>query len=577
MDKMYPTPICAITGRIFNGERLVGYIVTDVNGKIQYLDTAVTWNWAVQNLIQNVKVVSKKDPSKGLTGTNGFELKKVEKIDQSKLADMMNAVTNDNIKANKNDTCAYLVRHSLKKDEQYERIMQYTKESDTIKFLVQSATDELSKCNIQNIGMSSRNIIVQSFVYTNKNKEAAPFATIIGYVVQNVGTEPIVLERMLWSESRQSGKYMTIHPGESEVLNKVELTCLLSRLEYNFRARNIEIKLSLKFLNNIYKLIYNIREQGIVEACKVFFALPTEDYEDYGVTTSYIRDLDISESDLQDYFLSRHEIALTKDPNYKIKLNTQDIQANFMRHTLSFDDKFKQLKRYTNADMDEIVSKMKSMADEELIDKVPLRGCINDLAVTDKVFYDRRALDDAGNLFGGRTEIGYIIENKSDRPIAFKRILLNDTVINSAEVGVIPPHERKALNRIEVALLLSDTRYSFTISNAREILQKYVIRDMIYANYTIELIQALKRSYLEIDDYNSDGVLISTVESKDNIKKYFYDSGKDLTGINKQESNPVGKVNTSVGTVNTTVGNTSTADKKNKSNFGHLMSKYGKR
>lgn len=468
------------------------------------------------------------------------------------------------------------MQYSNKNQETYQIV------HEQLRFLLPLVMDEFSRENIQNRGTASNNIIVQACVYEDKTVKIGGLITnprtVVGYIVQNAGTKPIVLERMLWSESKPSGKYMTINPGENQVLNVAELVCLLSRLEYSFRTRNTVLKLGRSSIAK-QGIINKIRECGIVEASRAFFIFPYDDCEDSQALPifKHIRDLKISESDLHDYFLSRHEIALTKDPNYKIKLNTQDIQANFMRHTLSFDDKFKQLKRYANADMDEIVSKMKSMADEELIDKVPLRGCINDLAVTDKVFYDRRALDDAGNLFGGRTEIGYIIENKSDRPIAFKRVLLNDMVINSAEVGVIPPHERKALNRIEVALLLLDTRYSFTMSNAREILQKYVIRDILNANYTIGLIQALKRSYLEIDSYNPDGVLIRTVESEDNIKKYFYDSGKDLTGVNKQESNPVGKVNTSVGTVNTTVGNTSTADKKNKSNFGQLMSKYGKR
>ena len=96
---------------------------------------------------------------------------------------MMNAVTNNTIKADNHDAYAYLVRHSLKKDAEYNKMVQgknalgdTSKLDDCacnkmqFKLLKQLATDELNKMDIQARCVASNDIEITGFVYTNKSK-----------------------------------------------------------------------------------------------------------------------------------------------------------------------------------------------------------------------------------------------------------------------------------------------------------------------------------------------------------------------------------------------------------------------
>lgn len=241
---------------------------------------------------------------------------------------------------------------------------------------------------------------------------------------------------MLWSACERSGKIKEIHKGEFAVVNGAELACILSAPEYGFRARNVTLE---RFASGLGRhcIIDNTIERGVVSTCQTFAAKVIDGCETKP-TPIFIRDMEVSESDIQDYFLDNHEKAvlnheraLLENPNYKLRLSTQDIQANILRHALKADDKFKQLRGCK--DMDEVKSKMEQMAKDELVDKVPLCEHSNDLEIVQKL-YDEKNIGNAGQLFGGRSEIGYLVQNNSDRPIQFSRVLWDNAKINSAEV-----------------------------------------------------------------------------------------------------------------------------------------------
>lgn len=162
-----------ITARIFKDNQLVGYQLSD-GSQTQSLSKLDTWMYAKNKQIMNV-VATGTAENPGLSGTNGFELKKLPEI------------------------------RDTEKQQESKRVSNVT-----------------------------RNILIENGLYNPAIKSHPQFMTdIVGYKIRNIGTEPIKMFR-LPSVKWISTTTIQLNPGETAYVSRVELADLAYREKDKF-------------------------------------------------------------------------------------------------------------------------------------------------------------------------------------------------------------------------------------------------------------------------------------------------------------------------------------------------------
>lgn len=182
-----------VTARLFKDNQLVGYRLSD-GQKQQDFTKQQAWMYAKNKQILNVTATGTEvDP--GISGTNGFELKKLPEIKWGE--------TNNK----KSRLLGYylLVTHTL-----YDGV---------------------------NLGCGSI------------NKKSA--AAIIGYEIKNIGTEPISYIRIAVTPEHETEE-VVLQPNEEVYLNRAEVAALALRDEVGVYFANGRIADSAKRVNNEY-------------------------------------------------------------------------------------------------------------------------------------------------------------------------------------------------------------------------------------------------------------------------------------------------------------------------------------
>lgn len=210
-----------MTGRVFENGRLIGYEVTDGN-EVRKLSKEEAWVYARRNLIENVRASG--PVSKLLvTGTNGFEIKKLPEIRLNTTMNIQqqNQTSNiDKLSANTGNNF----------------------EADTAKKVYSS-----------NYGSSKNNIQLVSELATFHRTKLVSFPPRLhGYVVRNVSNEVQQIQRIPFGGSKEGEQVVIIQlkPGETAYLSKAELIALALKAEFMKEFANAVVKKSTDNTNS---------------------------------------------------------------------------------------------------------------------------------------------------------------------------------------------------------------------------------------------------------------------------------------------------------------------------------------
>lgn len=265
-----------IIARGMEGNNVIGYIVTDgINKRLLSKDDA--WRLAKANQIQSVKAVGN-SPEQGLTGINGFELKKLPTEQQDTkieacvyTAGMYRNLENAlNLRDNglnatdpkfiefrkqviKEELCnGVLNKFSLHEDSKNLRldgfigitsnsslnyILEYVseQEQETIRDALfnKKGTENISKI----LGNSLKKAIKNQNSQLLKNLESSSIADdVVGYIFTNIGDYPIqyqIVDRDTYNVS-----YAILNPRQEVSLSRIETVLLMCKPTINFKVSN---------------------------------------------------------------------------------------------------------------------------------------------------------------------------------------------------------------------------------------------------------------------------------------------------------------------------------------------------
>lgn len=256
----------AITARLFdeNG-KLVGYAVTD-GQQTKQLSRIDTWSYAKQKMIMNVTASGDvNDPT--ISGTNGFELKKLPEIKATKpeakpfTTQTLDAIILRNLISGKLDT-----------SKDFKEIREQAKQQ-----LREEVTS--GKLDKYRLGCLSDSIIVKNVLVFNTTTNVA-----VGYRIEYTGQEPINTYRM--SPIDKQMEAFTIQPNTVVNLNRVETAILASLPEVSCKFNKSKLAFTLKGISgadlyetlNKFFIFYD--EGGISDKCIDIYSVEKPDIID---------------------------------------------------------------------------------------------------------------------------------------------------------------------------------------------------------------------------------------------------------------------------------------------------------
>lgn len=266
----------AITARLFdeNG-KLVGYAVTD-GQQTKQLSRLDTWNYAKQKMVMNVTASGDvNDPI--ISGTNGFELKKLPEIKATKqeakpfTTQTLDAIILRNLISGKLDTSKFF-------KELREQAKQQLKEEVTS-----------GKLDKYRLGCLSDSILIKNALVQDTTTNIT-----VGYKIEYTGQEPINTYRM--SPIDRQMEAFTIQPNTVVNLNRVETAILASLPEVSCKFN--KSKLTFGFMR--------IKGADLYDALNKFFIA----YDEGGLSDTYIDIHSVEEPSIIDkYFIPCTEKA----------------------------------------------------------------------------------------------------------------------------------------------------------------------------------------------------------------------------------------------------------------------------
>lgn len=235
-----------VIARILSNNQLVGYRLSD---GIQQRDATKieTWVFAKKRLINDV-IASGNELNPVISGTNGFELKKLPEVQYSYRAEKAeNAVSID-----RHDIDAFGIRQLV--NYCHNEMKRFIPVGIT-ETLINSDRKELDryikygKINTDNIRVASKYFKVLNTLYNPYGK--SDMAPVIGYRIKYTGKEPINIDRITVTDDHMIINHK-LQPNSEICLSRVELAYLVPRVQIGCTLENGYVIHGIKYYDTLY-------------------------------------------------------------------------------------------------------------------------------------------------------------------------------------------------------------------------------------------------------------------------------------------------------------------------------------
>ena len=334
-----------VTARLFKDNQLVGYRLSDGQQE-QNLSVLQAWMYAKNKQVQNVVAIgNQSDP--GLSGTNGFELRKLPEINNKKYAKIANIVFDDQTLA------AAIIRQSVNNG-----LIQYNGKDEYRTKASKLVREDINASILTHFNQKafSNSIMVENTLCDGNDpggviilvprKGLQPASKIIGYKIKNIGTHPIPYTRMTITEEHSTSESV-LNVGESAYINNAEMALLASKPEIGCTFANGEMyilghlkpKTVYGFLSNavVFRFTDNkgTHDKGIKldardiddkEVLKKYFCLsPIFNVEDTfdTKTSAQLRGTDVDKAGKKKKWATRNVQTLILNSKYNSSVHSQ--------------------------------------------------------------------------------------------------------------------------------------------------------------------------------------------------------------------------------------------------------------
>ena len=271
-----------IIARLMDGNTVDGYLLTD-GANPNVVSRAQAWSLAKDNQIVNVKAVGS-TPEQGITGTNGFELKKlpvqsalreldariygacfVRHIDETAGYSKSELMENKDRLINQDIQAGVLNKYTSNYDSNNLRLVGIIKGLPSKDFLrkVYAHLTEAERAELRgmllkgnvndgrveqisrsvyeryNRSANSKMSYADTFIEGMSESVSPLLGRVVGYKLKNVGNVPMQYETV------EPGIYLrgldVIQPGEEKVLTRIETTLLMAKPTINFNISNAQM------------------------------------------------------------------------------------------------------------------------------------------------------------------------------------------------------------------------------------------------------------------------------------------------------------------------------------------------
>lgn len=228
-----------VTARVFDNNQLVGYQITD-GSQTQLFTRQQAWIFAKNKQLMNV-VATGDETNPGLSGTNGFELKRLPEI---KWKEPQTVKTSQNFKLNSQDIQAAVIRYQLTgghmpcDKEEYSNLSKKLLRNDVENGVISPSTVRSLSPHIR---------ILEGL--TNGDMG------LVGWRIKYAGSQPLSITRMTSTPDHSISEVM-LQPQSDMCLNKAELTILASKPEVGCTFANDKLVRSIGYVKpeaDIYK------------------------------------------------------------------------------------------------------------------------------------------------------------------------------------------------------------------------------------------------------------------------------------------------------------------------------------
>lgn len=276
-----------LTARLFQNNQLVGYQIAG-NNSIKNCTKEEVWMSAKLNQIQNVTASGNRlNPQ--LSGTNGFELKKLPSIDINNMYPG---------KYKRYDAISYVLRKLISGDLD---IKELDLEPSLLLSKAQSALEsEISSGLIQanSLGIQSKNIFIKSRIIGENRRT-------LGYVIKNIGNQTIGYTRIA-STLDHTTLECILEPNEEIALSTAELMVIASKPEISGKFSNAMVCIHTNNYKHAYHTLYDTLHMN-------FSALPSRDREAGTLMgTIKLHELGLSDEIIQKYFALNRIFTLNR-------------------------------------------------------------------------------------------------------------------------------------------------------------------------------------------------------------------------------------------------------------------------
>lgn len=250
----------AVTARLFKDNQLVGYRLSDGQA-IQDFTKQQAWLYAKNKQILNV-VATGTEADPGLSGTNGFELKKLpevkwgetrktEKYDtQDILAAYIEKVLKLQVPESKREGTDSATIAANYVNGNIERQRSYIIDPDIDRDEFSKRQKELFRQRVQLYDMKNRR------VWTNNVSITALCigGRLVAYKMTNKGSEPITVYKIPINQV-QRHQIVTLEANNSIELSRAEMAATLSQIQFSCRAGNCKLVSGSKRYDNEYDIL----------------------------------------------------------------------------------------------------------------------------------------------------------------------------------------------------------------------------------------------------------------------------------------------------------------------------------